>query len=324
MSVKVVFHENCLSERGTSTALFDYAYWGRELLGLDPVICFDLNYRFNPDSLSKFVKEFKVEGYADQHHLQKIIDKEKPDYFYAIKYGNKDHVSVLNSKNLIHSVFNFDPAHIHGDVYAVVSEWQHIKSEYSIPFVPHMLNLPMVQEDLREHLRIPKAAIVVGRYGAKETFNVDFVPETIMKVLNNRSDIWFLFMNTEPKINHPRCIYLDAAVDLNYKVKFINTCDAMLHARDYGETFGLSVLEFAALGKQIISYDNEELQTQHPLGGRNHFLFLRDNCFKYSTANQLGYILSYLTRKNPFNTDYLSNDFSPSNVIDKFQKVFLS
>jgi hypothetical protein len=322
--MKIVFHENCLSERGTSTALFDYAYWCRELLNIDPIVCFDLNYNFNSDSLSKFVKEFKVEGYADQSHLQRIVDKEKPDYFYAIKYGTRDHVTVLNSKNLIHSVFNFDPSHIHGNVYAVVSEWQHIKSNYSIPFVPHMLNLPTVQEDFREYLGIPQNAVVVGRYGAKETFNVDFVPDTILKVLNNRKDIWFLFMNTEPRINHSRCIYFNPTVDLSHKVKFINTCDAMLHARDYGETFGLSVLEFAAQGKQIISYDNEELQTQHPLGGRNHFLFLKDNCFKYGTANQVGYILSYLTRKNPFNTDYLIKDFSPSNVIDQFQRVFLS
>lgn len=324
MSLKIVFHENCLSERGTSTALFDYAYWGRELLNIDPIVCFDLNYNINQDSLSKFVKEFRVEGYSDQSQLQKIIDKENPDYFYAIKYGIKDHVSVLNSKNLIHSVFNFDRSHVHGDVYAVVSEWQHIKSQYTIPFVPHMINLPFHDSNLRDVLGIPNNAVVVGRYGAKETFNVEFVPDTIIKILNNRNDIWFLFMNTEPKIDHSRCIYLNSTVDLEYKVKFINSCDAMLHARDYGETFGLSVLEFATLGKQIISYDNDFLQNNHPLGGRNHFLFLKNNCFRYSTANQLGYILSYLTRKNPFNTDYLLEEYSPSNVMSKFQKVFLS
>jgi hypothetical protein len=187
-----------------------------------------------------------------------------------------------------------------------------------------MLNLPDTSEDLRTELGIPKNALVVGRHGGYDTFDLEFAVNTVKKVLEKRPDIWFVFLNTEKKIEHPRCIYLDRIIDSNRKFKFINTCDAMLHARSYGETFGLSVLEFAALGKQIISYDNEELQNNHPLGGRNHFLFLKDNCFKYSTADQLGYTLSYLTRKNPFDTKYLLTEFSPQNVMTKFQKVFLS
>jgi hypothetical protein len=136
--------------------------------------------------------------------------------------------------------------------------------------------------------------------------------------------MWFLFLNTEKKIDHPRCIYLDKTIDQVEKFKFINTCDAMLHARDYGETFGLAVLEFAAANKQIITYDNEELQTSHPLGGRNHLLFLGDNCFKYKNYNELGYILMHLNRRNPFDTTYLRDNFSPKSVMKIFKEVFLS
>ena len=41
-------------------------------------------------------------------------------------------------------------------------------------------------------------------------------------------------------------------MDLNYKVKFINTCDAMIHARAMGETFGLAVAEFSKKNKPVI------------------------------------------------------------------------
>jgi hypothetical protein len=324
MSRKIIFHDNTLSERGTSTAVYDYACWGRKLLDLDPIITFDLSYPANQDSIDKFSKEFSVVGYNTVDQLQDLVDKEQPEFFYAIKYGVKDHVAVNGTKNLIHSVFNFDPMHNHGDVYAVVSEWQSYRSQGHFPYVPHMLDLKDTDQDLREELGIPKNDLVVGRHGAYDTFDLDFAVETVKEVLEKRSDTWFVFLNTEKKIEHPRCIYLERTLDLERKTKFINTCDAMLHARSYGETFGLSVLEFAAKGKQIISYDDLPLQIQHPLGGRNHFLFLKDQCFKFKNKNDLGYILMHLTRKNPFDTDYLNDEFAPEKVMTIFQRVFLS
>ena len=324
MSKKIIFHDNSLSERGTSTAIYDYAFWSREYLGLDPTICFDLNYPIIPNVVDKFTKEFKLVGYHTLDQLQEVVANENPDYFYAIKYGIRDQVLVDGPKNLIHSVFNVDLNHLHGDRYAVVSEWQSIRSNNCLPFVPHMLNLFDTGDDLREELGIPKNALVVGRHGAYDTFDLEFAVDTVKKVLEKRYDIWFVFLNTEKKIEHSRCIYLDRIVDSNRKFKFINTCDAMLHARSYGETFGLSVLEFAAMNKQIISYDDEHVQTTHPLGGRNHFLFLKDNCFKYSSEQQLGYLLMHLTRKNPFDTLYLRDQFSPKSVMSTFEKVFLT
>jgi glycosyltransferase involved in cell wall biosynthesis len=320
---KIIFHDNCLSERGTSTAVYDYAYHSRELLGLDPVICFDTKYQSNSKTVEKFQKEFEVYPYTEFLQVQQLSDSINADYFYAIKYGVQDGIFVQGTNNLIHSVFARDTLDIHGDRYAVVSEWQSFQSGGKIPYVPHMIKLPEVGDDLRQHLGIPDDAVVVGRYGAYDTFNIEFVIDTILKILNKRRDIWFVFMNTEKRIQHERCIYLDAVVDPIEKVKFINTCDAMLHARDYGETFGLSVLEFAAYNKQIISYDNVDLQSSHPLGGRNHFMFLKDQCFKYRSENELGHVLMYLNKHNPFDTAYLKNEFSPEQVMTKFKKVFL-
>lgn len=319
----IIFHSNSLNERGTSVAIYDYAFYCREYLNLNPIIYYNLNFESNQRSIDNFKKEFEVIGYNSLEEVQRQIDTENIEYFYAIKYGNVDGIEVKNCKNLIHSVFSTDPFQIHGEVYAVVSEWMSQKTNYKIPFVPHILNLPSHDENYRKILNIPNKDIVIGRYGSKETFNIDFVIESILEILDKRSDVWFLFLNTERKIYHERCLYFDTIIDLNEKVKFINTCDAMLHARDYGETFGLSVLEFASKNKQIISYDNEELQNNHPLGGRNHFLFLKDNCHKYQNKNSLDSILLNITKDSPFDTQYLSQEFSPQSIIKKFDEVFI-
>jgi len=322
--MKIALHSNILSERGVCVALYDYAYYCREYLNLDPVIYYNLNCNNVDSSVEHFKSQFKVLGYNKFSEVQTSVEQLSIDYFYAIKYGTPDGVLVNGIKNLVHSVFEYQEQSRHGDVYAVVSEWQSRRAYGNVPFVPHMISMLDIQDDFRNFLSIPKDAVVVGRHGAFDTFNIDFAIDVIKQILEKRKDIWFLFLNTEKKIDHPRCIYLDKTIDQVEKFKFINTCDAMLHARDYGETFGLAVLEFAAANKQIITYDNEELQTSHPLGGRNHLLFLGDNCFKYKNYNELGYILMHLNRRNPFDTTYLRDNFSPKSVMKIFKEVFLS
>jgi hypothetical protein len=194
---------------------------------------------------------------------------------------------------------------------------------HQIPYIPYMINLPSHEKNYRKEFGIPEKATVIGRYGGKETFNIDFVSESILEILEKRDDLWFLFLNTDYQISHERCLYFEPIVNLHYKVRFINTCDAFLHARDYGETFGLSVLEFACKNKQIISYDNPDLQNNHPLGGRNHFLYLEENCFKYSTKNDIDDILLNISRNNPFDTEHLNQKFSPQSVIEKFYQIFI-
>lgn len=319
----IILHTNSLTERGTSVAIYDYAFYLRQYLNLNPIVFYNLNFENNQDCVENFKQQFETLGYESFEVVQNFIDKKEIGYFYAIKYGNRDGIKFSNCKNLIHSVFCSDLNEVHGDRYAFISEWMSQKTDYKIPFVPHMINLPDHDQNYRKDFGIPESATVIGRYGGKETFNIDFVIESIIETLEKRSDIWFLFMNTDFKIEHERCLYFNPIINLHYKVQFINTCDAFLHARDYGETFGLSILEFASKNKQIISYDNYELQNNHPLGGRNHFLYLNDNCFKYSSKKYLNDILLNISRNNPFNTSYLNQKFSPQSVIEKFYQVFI-
>jgi hypothetical protein len=323
MNKNIIFHSNNLCERGVCVSIYDYAFYVREYLDLNPIIVYDLKLENLEISVNHFKKEFEVIGYESFDEVQKLVDKGNIDYFYAQKYGFDDGINVNNSKNLIHSVFSRDLSKVHGDVYAFISEWMSQQVEYKITYVPYMINLPSHQESYRHGFGIPENATVIGRYGGKETFNIDFVKKSIERILEKRDDIWFLFLNTENRINHERCLYFEPVIDLHYKVQFINTCDAFLHARDYGETFGASVLEFACKNKQIITYDNFDLQTSHPLGGRNHFLYLKENCFSYSNQNDLDEIFLNINRNNPFDTDYLNKEFSPKSVIEKFEEVFI-
>jgi hypothetical protein len=68
------------------------------------------------------------------------------------------------------------------------------------------------------------------------------------QVAAERADIYFLFMNTNEIMteNRPNIIYLPASLEDTYKSAFIRSCDAMLHARTSGESFGLAVAEFSA------------------------------------------------------------------------------
>lgn len=315
--MNILMHEYSLNERGTSVALYDYAYYLKKYLNYTPIICYNINAITNStDAIDKFKEQFEVISYNNFDEVQQISDSRSIEYFYCIKSGEKDEFVLKNVKNLIHSVFCADLNQVHGDVYATVSEWQSSLVGYKLPFVPHMINLPLINDDLRENFGIPKDHIVIGRTGGLDTFNVPFVNTCIEKVLEERDDIWFLFVNTYNSIDHEKCLYFDSNVDLEDKVKFINTCDAMIHARLDGETFGLSVLEFASQNKQIISYDNV-------YGAKNHFMYLKDNCFKYSNSEELTKIFKNISKENPFDTSYLNDMFSPQKVIDRFDQIFL-
>jgi hypothetical protein len=170
---------------------------------------------------------------------------------------------------------------------------------------------------MRSELNIPKSDIVLGRNGGWETFDIPFVKESISDILNRRSDIWFIFQFTEPFIKHERVIYLPGTPDLNNKVKFINTCDAMIHARYIGESFGLSCAEFSIRNKPVITWDGSP--------ERNHIDTLGDKGIYYQDKNSLIRILSNLDKSYLNSSNWnMYGDYTPDNVVKKFNEVYLS
>ena len=100
----------------------------------------------------------------------------------------------------------------------------------------------------------PPDATVFGRHGGKETFSVDYARAAVVEVARARPDVFFLFLNTYPLHERlPNIIYLERTSDEEAVGRFIRTCDAMLHARVGGETFGLAVAEFSAHNRPVIT-----------------------------------------------------------------------
>ena len=153
-----------------------------------------------------------------------------------------------------------------------------------------------------------------GRTGGPYSWNIHFVNSVIERILQERSNVYFLFANTDKFINHERVIFHEPFADLVYKKKFINTTDAFLHARAEGESFGASVAEFSLCNKPVITYaDSPE---------RNHIFTLKDKGIYYNSPDSLYNILKAFT-PNTLEDYNAYRDFTPENVMRKFKTVFI-
>jgi len=312
--MKIGLHANQLDHRGNSTVIYDYASALRKYCGYDTCVISSRPKSTHP--IERF-NSFGCHLYKDVSELDSIIDQEKIDVLYMTKAGNRDGICPNNCKTAVHCVF--DMREQHGSVYAGVSEW--LAQYFKMPlWVPHIIDVPIVEGTLHGELGIPKNAFILGRHGGIEQFNLPFVYSAIKRSLEGRSDLWFVFLNTKQFVDHPRVKFLPFQPDPAVKSRFINTCDAMLHARADGETFGLAVAEFSALNKPILTYDANYWWYM-----RSHLHILGDMAIKYKNEEEL---LNYLLQIDKdyvkdVNWDCYSKRFSPENVIKQFDDVFI-
>ena len=320
--MKIIFHENQLCYRGTSNAIFDYAHYNEEILNNQSVILYPKNSPNNiPEAIQRFEKRFTVYGYNDLADRDKFIKESNADIFYAIKSGEKENDIPTNLiKTVIHAVFKYNEPY--GNVYAYVSEWLSNKMSNGIlPFVPHIVDLPNIEGNFREELNIPKEAIVFARYGGYETFDIDFVKETVKKIARKNKNVYFIFMGTEEFVkrnffrSYRNIIFLPPTTDIERKVKFINTSDAFLHARKQGESFGIAIGEFSIKNKPVITwaYSDE----------KSHLEILGDRAIVYKNKNDLFDILKNFRPDAKKNWDCYSQFYNPKAVMEKFKKIFI-
>jgi hypothetical protein len=313
----IAFHDNSLSLRGTTVALYDYAYYNRQILKNNSIILYDLNHRANnQDVYNKFSKEFRVYGYRHLSEIDSILAKEKCSHFVMLKGGKPDGVISNVSKNCINAISICNESNVHGDIFAMGSRWLSRITNWKIPYVPYMVNLPNIDTNMRSELNIPIDALVLGRNGGLETFDIKWAKEAIIDILDKRSDIWFVFQFTEQFIQHERVIYLDGSSSLENKVRFINTCDAMIHAREVGESFGLSCAEFSTRNKPVITWDGSP--------EKNHIETLADKGIFYQDKKSLTKILTNLDKKELNSKDWnMYQEYTPEKVMEKFKNIYL-
>lgn len=311
--VNIAFWDNYLCERGTSVAIYDYAYYNEKLLNNKSIIIYNKSLGGNNNQvIDKFKDKFKVFGIDDFSFIEPILEENNIDILYVIKWGTNDNRISKKIKTVVHCVF--DCSEPHGDIYSVISKnVRNYKSE--IPIVPHMINLPDVKTNLRSLLNIPKNAIVFGRYGGFNEFNIRYVHEQIYLFAYMNKDKYFIFANTNNFCNSlPNIIHLPQIIDLELKVQFINTCDAMIWARGEGETFGLSIAEFSTKNKPIICCKSDQ--------DNAHIEFLKDKCLLYDNdKNSLYKILDEFKREDKDYNAY--KDFEPEKVMKIFKEVYI-
>jgi hypothetical protein len=319
--MKVIgFLSNKLTLRGTEVAMYDYADFNETLLGNKSIIItrdYEKNkheFDIHIDAYNKFKNRFSVEYYQTILDIDEIVVKNKITHLYIIKGGNND--GLLSSKciNLIHCVF--DTRTPHGNIYVSISDWLNKAKKTNIPVIPHMIRVAETNSNFRQKLNIPESAVVFGNYGGADSFNIHFVKEVILRIVNERPDYWFIFMNTQCFCQHPRVLFMEGTSNLVLKRTFINTCDAFIHARDMGETFGLACGEFSVCLKPVITYGNSP--------DINQIALLKEKAVIYSNPNELYNILQSFN-KNKYdmkNNGYLY--YNPTNVMNIFDTVFFT
>ncbi len=323
----IAFHPSHLTFRGTEVALYDYAHHNETILEGKSIIVmpsFSNSDYNNGEVLDKFLLRFPIFVYSNLSHLERICKRENVGCIYYIKYGNND-VPLPKIKSLIHCVYTMSQPH--GHKYAGVSE------TIGDPFVPHMINIPKIESDMRRELNIPRGAVVFGRSGGKDTFDLSIAKEAILKVLREDENVYFIFIPRPyllEGVDHPRIKYLEVEADLEKKRKFINTCDAMIDAQSLGNSFGLSVGEFSFCGKPIVTFNGGVFNGKV---NQQHLKILGNKALKYNNVEELVYILKNFKRvKEQKEKDVgiknegewnAYNEYSPDKVMKKFSSVFL-
>lgn len=313
--MNVAFWDNGLSERGTTTSLFDYAYYNQKILGNKSYVFYCKQHHVNNDQvIEKFNKHFTVHGVVEFEEVDRYLTHYNINHIYIIKGGGIDNQLSRVAKNCIHCVFN--SKHPHGDVYSSIAPW--VKGNNNkYPVVPHMINLPKHNLNMRQHLNIPKEAIVFGGYGGKNNFNILFVQEVVYDIAKNNSNIYFLFANFNKFCKSlPNIIHLPAITNLNEKVKFINSCDANLWARKDGEVMSLSMGEFSINNKPIICKN---------IGYPGHVHLLKDKAIWYKNKDDLKKILLNFNPEIESQKDWNAyKEYTPRKVMKIFNDVYLN
>jgi len=328
---KIAFFLRHIGYRGVEKSTFDYADFNEKILG-------NTSYIFYVDVLkdegktnndivhgadNKFIKRFKDRFFECENfeEVEALIQKLGIDILYNQKSGMVDtHISKF-CKNVIHAVFL--PFEVHGDAFATISSYLcDLFPDSGLSYVPYIVRTENVQEDLRKSLGIPKEAVVFGRHGGYKTFDVPYIRNLIPKFAEKNPDWFFLFLNTEPlrqkKSLCKNIFFLEPTEDSLFVEKFINTCDAMIHARLDGETFGLACAEFSVKNKPIISFPGKDL---------SHFQILGKKGLFFTNSGQFRRHLEWVAKNKEeikqMDWDAYSKEFSPEVVMKKFDEIFI-
>lgn len=316
-SLTVGFVTNRLSLRGTETVLWAYAHYNEVMLGNKSLIFVNSKRDtvLDPHNIEDnceegkewFINRFEQVHFCSTDEIEQKMKEANVDACFIELAGVDSDWVPRDIPSVLHCVFY--PLR-KGTVSTAISP---CVAKGQIPVLPNIMPKHDTNDDMREELQIPKDAVVFGRYGGYNQFSIHFAKDAVRHVATTHPDIYFVFMNTakfmEPTKN---VIFLPGTRDLYKKQRFINTCDAYLHAREDGETFGAAVGEFALSNKNIVT-TTDKLNSQN-----EHLDILGEKAIRYNDYQSLVNILENYSSHKKDMTDNGYHAYTPEKIVPKF------
>lgn len=251
--MNILFHISSISERGGTLSRIRLAESNIVHLQNKSFIACPNDKVEDEEVLTAINKKFETCIYSSTDELDCFIRDKGIDLLYYSVHGQKESLPSEICPTFVHAVFS--TRHRFGTLFASISPWLNCHNRTDYPVLP--LIVPTFSgstKSLRGELGIPEDALVFGGLDGQNSFNIPFAKQAIVQVAKMEKNAYFLFMNFEEFCDSPNVIFLPKNTDLVYKEEFINTCDAMLHARGDGETFGMSCAEFSVKNKPVVSW----------------------------------------------------------------------
>ena len=276
--MRVLLHDNQLCERGTTTSMLDYAralraggheteisYWSQSPANV-------------PRIIAHIEEEFKLLPHSSQFEVPK--GAEFFDAAYFIKAGANDGLVVPGVRTLVHAVFQqYEP---HGSRFAYISDWladsmrekvtgsagrengllaigeaaekNGCKNALNFQSLDLIVDVSSPEGGMRAELGIPEEAFVILRFGGIDTFDIGWAQETVVRLLNQNQDWYFLGLNTAQFTEHPRALFIPMVMDPVEKASIIAASDVFLTARGHGEAFGVAIAEALQIGIPVLAW----------------------------------------------------------------------
>jgi hypothetical protein len=254
----ILSYQGEFGERGTGVALYDYAdYFERLACGRSFIggVLVGEDY-----ALPKFQRRFgdRVLLFSNSTWtLQSAVESFGIDTIYVLEANLRTSLPhVEGAEILVHVVF--DGLKKVADLrnkFAVVSP--SVPHPSSMPVVPHIVALVPSIDSLRQELAIPAEAIVFCRHGGPTTFDIQAAREGVCEYARRHLNNFVLLLNTDPspcEAGLTNIVHLPAVTDLAHKARFLATCNACVHGRTLGETFGLAIAECSLLGLPVYTF----------------------------------------------------------------------
>jgi len=293
--MRILLHDNQLCERGTTTSMLDYARALRSR-GHEVEISHWQKAQGNvPAVVARVSQEFPLVPHVEQFRVSKEVKGFDAAYF--IKAGNDDGLVVPEAHNFIHAVFQeYEP---HGSRYTYISKWlaASMREKVNGP-VGQSDNLPLrgrsaeaagcsnarafesldlivdvakPQQGIRSQLGIPEEAFVILRFGGLDTFDIGWAQETVLTLLDQNPNWYFLGLNTQQFTYHSRALFIPMVMDPVEKASIIACADVFLTARGHGEAFGVAIAEALQIGIPVLAWqggvDKNHVHMLAGLGG---------------------------------------------------------